>query len=244
MNRKTFIQSHGATCKNWTWSWSFVNHKEKLVIFGSWDDLTEFDRATILDEDWEFRKGFKSRSYPQSLEHIRLIQEEGYSLKTFIMEFSDEKGDGPAVIKSFIPELHHKRLLKIGKTWYAFDTNFSLPEEVDNASTVTEGACIQITVNSYERNPDARRRCIEYHKPKCSVCEFDFEKTYGPIGKGYIHVHHLIPLAKIKKEYKLDPIKDLRPICPNCHAMLHRNREELLNIDELKLLLKKNELVI
>ncbi|MBZ6758337.1 HNH endonuclease, partial [Klebsiella grimontii] len=26
MNRKQFIQSRGATCRNWTWSWSFINH--------------------------------------------------------------------------------------------------------------------------------------------------------------------------------------------------------------------------
>lgn len=35
--RKAFIKSEGATCKNWTWSWSFVNHQERKIIFGAWD---------------------------------------------------------------------------------------------------------------------------------------------------------------------------------------------------------------
>jgi 5-methylcytosine-specific restriction protein A len=37
-------------------------------------------------------------------------------------------------------------------------------------------------------------------------------------------VHHLRPLAEIGAEYVLDPEVDLRPVCPNCHAMLHRTR--------------------
>jgi predicted HNH restriction endonuclease len=50
----------------------------------------------------------------------------------------------------------------------------------------------------------------------------NFEDTYGPIGKGFIHVHHLRPLASVEAEYDVDPVADLRPVCPNCHAMLHR----------------------
>ena len=59
--------------------------------------------------------------------------------------------------------------------------------------------------------------------------------VYGKIGEGFIHVHHLLELSVIKKEYKVDPINDLRPVCPNCHAMLHRKKpaysiEELRNV--------------
>jgi 5-methylcytosine-specific restriction protein A len=35
-------------------------------------------------------------------------------------------------------------------------------------------------------------------------------------------VHHLKSLAEIGAEYELDPVRDLRPVCPNCHAMIHR----------------------
>jgi 5-methylcytosine-specific restriction protein A len=64
--------------------------------------------------------------------------------------------------------------------------------------------------------------CIEHNRPVCSICGFDFEEKYGPRGKGFIHVHHVIPIHQIGKEYKIDYRKDLIPVCPNCHAMLHR----------------------
>lgn len=96
-----------------------------------------------------------------------------------------------------------------------------------------EGAKRIITVNSYERNPVARRLCIEYYGTTCSVCDFDFGKEYGEIGQGFIHVHHLTRVADIGETYEIDPIKDLRPVCPNCHSMLHTDKDTL-TIDELK----------
>lgn len=96
-----------------------------------------------------------------------------------------------------------------------------------------EGAKRTITVNSYERNPLARRLCIEYYGTTCSVCNFDFGKEYGEIGQGFIHVHHLTRVADIGETYEIDPIKDLRPVCPNCHSMLH-NDKDTLTIEELK----------
>jgi 5-methylcytosine-specific restriction protein A len=56
------------------------------------------------------------------------------------------------------------------------------------------------------------------------------------LGQGFIHVHHLKELASIAKEYEVDPIKDLRPVCPNCHAMLHQ-RKPALTISKLRQLL-------
>lgn len=96
-----------------------------------------------------------------------------------------------------------------------------------------EGAVIQKLVNGFERNLDARKKCIDYHKPICSCCKIDFGNVYGPRGEGYIHVHHLLPLKKIKKSYKVNPIKDLRPVCPNCHAIIHRGKETL-TIEQVK----------
>ncbi len=56
------------------------------------------------------------------------------------------------------------------------------PDEVTEDEVHVEGALRRVTVNAYERNPDARRRCIERHKPICQACTFDFEATYGDIG--------------------------------------------------------------
>jgi 5-methylcytosine-specific restriction protein A len=110
-----------------------------------------------------------------------------------------------------------------------------LPEELlqQGESSYPEGMKKIILVNKYERNPDARKKCLSYYGTVCSVCHFDFEKVYGKLGKGYIHVHHLTPLSCIGKEYNLDPIRDLRPICPNCHAMIHRG-DIVLGIEELR----------
>jgi hypothetical protein len=104
-------------------------------------------------------------------------------------------------------------------------TEVALPEEIRFSETVVEGAKKVIVVNAYERDGKARDSCIEAWGSNCVVCDFDFEKLYGAIGKGFIHVHHLVPLATIGKEYTLDPKKDLRPVCPNCHAMLHRKKK-------------------
>lgn len=84
-----------------------------------------------------------------------------------------------------------------------------------------EGSVSRMVGNVYERNAAARRACIEHYGSRCRVCGFDFEAVFGELGHGYIHVHHLTPLSQIAAEHELDPIRDLRPVCPNCHAMLH-----------------------
>lgn len=114
----------------------------------------------------------------------------------------------------------------------------TLAEEVQYPQRYFEGATRQVAVNVYERNPFARAKCIEVYGPVCFACGFDFEKRYGAIGKGFIHVHHLNSLSEIGDEYELDPLRDLRPVCPNCHAILHR-RKPPFAIAELKSMLQK-----
>ncbi len=112
----------------------------------------------------------------------------------------------------------------------------------DSAETETciEGAKITIQVNKYERSTIARQKCIDELVCYCHICGINFEKVYGEIGKDFIHVHHKIPLNEIKEEYVVDPIKDLLPVCPNCHAMLHRKIDgTYLTIDELKQIFTK-----
>lgn len=107
------------------------------------------------------------------------------------------------------------------------------PEELPSSSSLIEGASLRVPVNIYERSAEAREQCIQHHGCTCSVCRIDFGVAYGELGRGYIHVHHLTPLATIGEQYVVDPVHDLRPICPNCHAMLHR-REPPLSISELQ----------
>ena len=115
---------------------------------------------------------------------------------------------------------------------------FVLPEEVPTDSF--EGAKYKITVNAYERDKTARMNCLNYHGYTCKVCGFNFEEKYGSIGKEFIHVHHIVPLSTIGKTYKVNGIKDLIPVCPNCHAMLHRKdtNNKYLTVNELSKLVK------
>ncbi len=114
-----------------------------------------------------------------------------------------------------------------------------MPEELDPAFQYPEGAKKQITVNAFERNPDARRDCVARYGAKCYVCDFRFDEFYGQLGDGYIHVHHLIQLAVAGGQVETDPVKHLRPVCPNCHAMLH-TKSPPLTIGELQRIIKRN----
>ena len=118
--------------------------------------------------------------------------------------------------------------------------NIIYPDDIEDKD-LYEGTKKQITVNAYERSLQARQECIEHYGTKCSICNFDFEKVYGEIGKGFIHVHHLKPLSEIDEQYKINPIEDLRPVCPNCHAMLHK-RKPAYSIEEIKNLIDKKDL--
>jgi len=128
---------------------------------------------------------------------------------------------------------------QLEKDWAKF-SNSNIPnrpviyaDEVDEGEAFQEGAIKQVTVNVYERNPKARTICIKKYGASCFICGFNFSEKFGEIGEGFIHVHHLKPLSEINGEYDLDPIRDLRPVCPNCHAMLHQ-RKPPYAIEELK----------
>lgn len=117
-----------------------------------------------------------------------------------------------------------------------------IAEEIDGTGAVYEGAKTTITVNSYERDRAARERCIEHWGAKCIACGFDFGQTYGAIGAGFTHVHHLKPISEIGERYQLDPVQDLRPVCPNCHAMIHRSKP-VMSIEQLRDILRKQEVI-
>ncbi len=89
-------------------------------------------------------------------------------------------------------------------------------------SDFLEGALKRMTQNIYERDARARRVCLNHYGFNCQVCGFNFEEKYGDIGRQFIHVHHLTPLSQIGESYRIDPVRELLPVCPNCHAMLHR----------------------
>ena len=109
---------------------------------------------------------------------------------------------------------------------------FRGPDELPRGK-YTEGSVRQVEVNVYERDRTAREACIRHYGLACVVCGLVFEERYGDIGSDYIHVHHLVPISEVGENYQVDPIRDLRPICANCHAMVHR-RSPPVPVEELR----------
>ncbi len=123
-SRRQFILAQKATCDNWTWSWSFVNEKDKVIIFGSGEKLIPGGKRLILGKDWvtgpDGRR--KSNGFPQSLRHINLIKNEGYQLKTFPLIYTiDASGQGPVRLAGFSEDLQCKDLEELDDGWYACD---------------------------------------------------------------------------------------------------------------------------
>lgn len=117
----------------------------------------------------------------------------------------------------------------------------SLPLPTDEAALqprYVEGDARTIVAEAYERDPRARAACIAVHGYACAVCAVVLEDRYGEVAREFIHVHHLMPIAKIGKSHELDPVKDLRPVCPNCHAILHR-QDPPLTIEAARKLVRK-----
>jgi hypothetical protein len=111
------------------------------------------------------------------------------------------------------------------------------PNDIPSPEKIFEGAKQIVAVNRYERDRGARTQCIERWGIKCCVCNFDFEEQYGERGAGFIHVHHLTPISQIGGKYELDPIEHLRPVCPNCHSMLHRTTPPI-SVEDLKKIMR------
>lgn len=97
-----------------------------------------------------------------------------------------------------------------------------------------EGRRIEKKSIAYERSPLARRACLEHYGYKCVICGMDFGDKFGEEFSGLIEVHHLEPLSLSKEEHEIDPIKDLVPLCPNCHRMIHKKRDRPFTLEEMR----------
>lgn len=124
MSRKKFMEFHGATNRNDRYGWAFVNHEDKVVIFGAWDVNTEPDRALILSTDWERNElGRRQNAFGEAMEYIGLVENEGYSLKTFPIildeEYESGSGTGRVKIKDYVEVLSEMSLEVINGDYYA-----------------------------------------------------------------------------------------------------------------------------
>lgn len=102
-----------------------------------------------------------------------------------------------------------------------------------SSDLLLEGAPQTVELTSYERNSAARRLCLAHYGPKCQACGLVYEDRYGPIAANLIHVHHIVPLHMICETYVVDPVRDLIPLCANCHHIVH-SRMPPYSVDKIR----------
>lgn len=158
---------------------------------------------------------------------------------------------GPDGMRSIVPDFtkfsQSKKILDVSLLPMMLDrpsfreesTGAVLPEEIQGpVESLVEGAVKRISVNAYERNPKARKACIDHYaeddgRIRCQICGFEFSEHYGEALKGMIHIHHLVEISSVKEQYEVDPVNDLIPVCPNCHAAIH-SRSPPYSPDEIR----------
>lgn len=116
----------------------------------------------------------------------------------------------------------------------ANDINLTEETKQEESQPRTEGKKTVYYTTKYERSVQNREETIRIHGTKCMICGFDFEKKYGELGKGYIEVHHIKPLSDLNEEVVVNPATDLICVCSNCHRMLHRFRNYMVSVEELR----------
>jgi predicted HNH restriction endonuclease len=188
-----------------------------------------------------------SRAYEQIVKLISNIKNDGWSIR--ILSNGSELLEVPTNLNGAI-SINAKKILdestslnmgKIANHVLLFTSIVLFPLVPDNYQAnqlaeelgMPEGALTKVLVNKYERNPKNRAICISYYGSVCMGCGFSFGDYYGEFAKDYIHVHHLIPVSKLGGDYVINPIKDLVPLCPNCHNAVHIENPPL-SIAELK----------
>ena len=137
-------------------------------------------------------------------------------LRTSFVAVCKERGEPPS--KGGNEDVADNRVFIV----FPISGQWRTPDEIEASQRYSGGAVTQRLVNSYERCKKNRDACIAHHGLKCRVCAMDFRSAYGELGLGFIHIHHKIPLAEVQPGYVCNPIEDLVPLCPNCHAMIHR----------------------
>jgi hypothetical protein len=168
---------------------------------------------------------------PQTTRNVRELTSESASLLDEIIAITDHPSN---LRKSILVDerfLFEARAREEGQP-------AMFPDEVGAGNTYPEGSVKSVLVNRYERDPKARRECIRHWGSCCFVCKMDFGAVYGSFATGLIHVHHLTPLSKLAAGDKVDPVKDLRSVCPNCHLVIH-HKDPPVSLDEVKRFLRE-----
>lgn len=139
--------------------------------------------------------------------------------------------------KGFIWKLRSELINAIEELGLFDETDIPLNNELESIiyrEGEAEGKKTLYFTTKYERSQKNRSTAIRLHGLTCRICGFNFENTYGELGRNYIEVHHLKPLYSLDEEVKIDCNTDLVCVCSNCHRMLHRKSNYIISPDELK----------
>ncbi|WP_066350461.1 HNH endonuclease [Aliarcobacter skirrowii] len=112
----------------------------------------------------------------------------------------------------------------------------------DENTTINEGTQVVTQTNIYKRSKKLREEAIRYYtvddKIKCRVCCFNFEDFYGEYGRGFIEIHHQKPIFQFNgddtEQTITEALRNVIPVCSNCHRMIHRRRENPLSLEEIR----------
>lgn len=223
--------------------WTATHSERGRVVVGWYKNATVYREYQKFDMVPLFHKANHVTGY-------RIVAEESNCTllppeqRTFRIPTGVKGGMGQSNIwyadKPESEKIRDKILMEIGLSdIHIYPDEIDPQEPLIEEERIVEGARRRVTVNIYERNPKAREECLKKHDCRCAVCDMKFEEYYGDIGRGFIHVHHIKELSSISGEYEIDPVKDLCPVCPNCHAMLHK-KKPAFSVDELRQRLKDN----
>ena len=189
--------------------------------------------------------------------HFIMTRRRMQTLLFWKSEFADVlKVTFPEWFKAFLKDsklptdLPVMRFKKLRDDFSAYQIDLINPSELDldieseifeEQGPRSEGSVKYCYGKRYERDPNNRRRAIELHGVYCVICGFDFEEKYGVRGRDYIEIHHTEPLSSSDQEQIVNPKTDLVPVCSNCHRMIHRRRDLVLSVEEMKRITKSHE---
>ena len=201
---------------------SDLSDKEITVIMNGYDVVLSLSEARIIASFSSFAQPYKWIEFAKSVYGFK----EKNKYKD--IQFFDGSGNQTTKIFECCKIDIQSNLIDITSDQKILDGINSIFERLDevilSASkelTLEEGQETIIETKRYERSKALRAEAILINGLNCVVCDFNFENVYGEVGKKYIHIHHLEPLHQTGKR-KITPKTDLVPVCPNCHAMIHR----------------------
>ncbi|WP_201510237.1 HNH endonuclease [Psychrobacter alimentarius] len=187
----------------------------KNDFFATITEFVPFEEAVLAKDDSSYLETIpESRKYNYWRDGVRAIDAETYHL----------------IISKVSPN-------KVSEQKKTYISDKIIENYQDSLESLSEGKKSKRYITTYERNPKYRKQAIAIHGNSCSACGFNFGDFYGKYAEGFIHIHHIVPVSEFEAPKTIDPETDLIPLCANCHAVVHRERDKTLLITELKYLI-------